>query len=161
MSRRLWTGGGEEGEESVGGGGFDQSVDVVLSSVVRHRYLEDEGNAQQRLVGVPVGDDLQYREVLEDRVHHVLFRKIFEFVDEVDHVNAHLATIQAVDVATVQVSRTVDRLESRKSVSKRLTPESETGLTSTFSTASLPKEQTLVERQRDMRSADSKCEVTP
>ena len=44
---------------------------------------------------------LQYGEVLEHAVHHVLLWQLLELVDEVDHVLAHWRALDAVDVAIV------------------------------------------------------------
>lgn len=44
---------------------------------------------------------LQYGEVLEDAVHHVLLGQVFELVDKVDHVLAHGRTMDAVDEAAI------------------------------------------------------------
>ena len=101
---------------------LDEPVDVVLGAVLRgghlhqgvsRRYsyiypclfalllaaahLKDVGDAQEGLLGLLVGDDLQDGEVLQHAVHHVFLRKVLQFADEVDHVLAHGAAVQLVD----------------------------------------------------------------
>lgn len=40
---------------------------------------------------------LQYSEVFENTVHHVLFRQVLEFLDKVDHVFAHGRAVDPVN----------------------------------------------------------------
>ncbi|TRY73906.1 hypothetical protein TCAL_15726, partial [Tigriopus californicus] len=47
---------------------------------------------------------LKNRKVLENGVHHVLFREMLEFEDEVDHVFTHWRPIDLIDVPTAFVS---------------------------------------------------------
>lgn len=68
---------------------FDQSVDVMLSTMVGYGYFEYKCDAEQSFLRVTVADHLKDREVLQNGVHHVLFRQILQFVDEVYHVFTH------------------------------------------------------------------------
>ena len=47
---------------------------------------------------------LQYGEVLQHTVHHVLLRQVLQLEDEVDHVLAHGAAIELVDVSSVLIA---------------------------------------------------------
>lgn len=53
---------------------FHQSVNMMLRSVLRGGNLEDICDAEERLLGVAIGDHLQDGEVLQHAVHHVLLR---------------------------------------------------------------------------------------
>ena len=72
---------------------------MVLGAVLAGGHLEHVGNAEEGLLRVQVGDDLQDREVLQDAVHHVLLRQMLQLQDEVDHVLAHGAAVDLVEVA--------------------------------------------------------------
>ena len=47
---------------------------------------------------------LQYGEVLEHTVHHVLLGQVLQLEDEVDHVLAHRTAVELVDVSPVLIS---------------------------------------------------------
>ena len=47
---------------------------------------------------------LKYGEVLQHTVHHVLFRQVLQLEDEVDHVLAHGAAVELVDVSSVLIA---------------------------------------------------------
>ena len=72
---------------------------MVLGAVLAVGHLEDVGDAEEGLLRVPVGDHLQDREVLQHAVHHVLLRQVLQLQDEVDHVLAHGAAVDLVEVA--------------------------------------------------------------
>ena len=71
----------------------------MLRPVFRGGDFKHVGDAEQRLLGVPVGDHLQDGEVLQDAVHHVLLWQMLQLEDEVDHVFAHRASVDLVEVA--------------------------------------------------------------
>ena len=71
----------------------------MLGAVLAVRHLEHVGDAEEGLLRVPVGDHLQDREVLQHAVHHVLLRQVLQLQDEVDHVLAHGAAVDLVEVA--------------------------------------------------------------
>ena len=72
---------------------------MMLRPVLGGGHFEHVGNAEQRLLGVPVGDHLEDGEVLQDAVHHVLLWQMLQLEDEVDHVFAHWAPVDLVEVA--------------------------------------------------------------
>ena len=72
---------------------------MVLGAVLAVGHLEHVGDAEEGLLRVPVGDHLQDREVLQHAVHHVLLRQVLQLQDEVDHVLAHGAAVDLVEVA--------------------------------------------------------------
>ena len=71
----------------------------MLGAVLAVGHLEHVGDAEEGLLRVPVGDHLQDREVLQHAVHHVLLRQVLQLQDEVDHVLAHGAAVDLVEVA--------------------------------------------------------------
>ena len=71
----------------------------MLRPVLGGGHFKHVGYAKQRLLGVPVGDNLEDSKVLQDAVHHVLLGQALQLVDEVDHVLAHGAPVQLVDEA--------------------------------------------------------------
>jgi len=99
----------------VVGVGFDQTVDVMLSPVVRDRDFKYKGDTQQGFLCVSVRDHLQDCKVLKDRVHHVLLWQILEFMDKIDHVFAHLTPVQTINITTGSEDWWVNQLDKRKS----------------------------------------------
>jgi len=69
--------------------------------VFRGGHFKNVSSAEESLLGVPVGDNLEDGEVLQDAVHHVLLRQVLQLQDEVDHVLAHGAAVDLVQVATI------------------------------------------------------------
>lgn len=80
---------------------LDESIDVVLCSVLVVGHLEHTRHTQQGLLSVSVTHNQQNREVLQHTVHHVFLRQVFEFVDEVDHVFTHRRATNSVDKAPI------------------------------------------------------------
>ena len=76
-----------------------QFVNVMLCAVLRGGHFKHVSDAEQRLLRVPVGDHLKDGEVLQHAVHHVLLGKMFQLVDEVDHVLAHWRPVDLVKVS--------------------------------------------------------------
>lgn len=83
---------------------LDQLVHVVLGAVLTGGDLENEGNAEQGFLGIPVRNNLQDGEILQDTVHHVLLREVLEFVDEVDHVFAEGRAVDAIGIVSIFVA---------------------------------------------------------
>lgn len=80
---------------------LDESIDVVLCSMVIVRHLKYTRHTQQRLLSVSVAHHQQNCEVLQHTVHHVFLRQVFQLVDEVDHVFTHGRTADSVDKPSV------------------------------------------------------------
>ena len=76
----------------------------MLCAVLRGGHFKHVSDAEQRLLRVPVGDHLKDGEVLQHAVHHVLLGKMFQLVDEVDHVLAHGAAMDLVKVSSSFIS---------------------------------------------------------
>ena len=72
----------------------------MLGPVFRGGHFKHVGYAEQRLLGVPVGDHLEDGEVFQDTVHHVLLWQMLQLENEVDHIFAHRASVDLVEVAS-------------------------------------------------------------
>ena len=95
---------------------FDKFIDMVLGSVLGSRDLEDICDAKKSFLSIPVGDHLkikrssirffnvksvilylEYCEVFQHTVHHVLLWKMFEFENKVDHIFTHRGPVEFVN----------------------------------------------------------------
>ena len=75
--------------------------------MLRGGHLKHVGDGEEGLLGLPVADHLQNREVLQDAVHHVLLWQVFQLQDEVDHVLAHGTALDLEQISPILKARTL------------------------------------------------------